>query len=76
MPESKLSAFSTVIGSACTRQMRTYADLAEKLGMGVHELMRECKGEAPPSRAVVKGLARELHLNESYLEKLAGSPEE
>jgi hypothetical protein len=53
-------AFSTVIGSACARQMRTYADLAEKLGMGVHALMRECKGEAPPSRALVKGLAREI----------------
>jgi transcriptional regulator with XRE-family HTH domain len=65
-------AFSTVIGSACARQMRTYVDLAEKLGMDVHELMRECKGEAPPSRAVVQGLARELHIDESYLEKLAG----
>jgi transcriptional regulator with XRE-family HTH domain len=71
-----LYAFSTVIGSACARQMRTYADLAEKLGMGVHQLMRECKGEAPPSSALVKGLARELHINESYLEKLAGNPEE
>jgi transcriptional regulator with XRE-family HTH domain len=73
MPEAKLYAFSTVIGSACARQMRTYADLAEKLGMNVQELMRECKGEAPPSRAVVTGLARETHVNESYLEKLAGS---
>jgi hypothetical protein len=33
--------------------------------------MRECNAKAPPSRALVKGLARELDINESYLEKLA-----
>jgi hypothetical protein len=33
--------------------------------------MRQCNAKAPPSKALVKGLARELDINESYLEKLA-----
>jgi hypothetical protein len=38
--------------------------------------MRQCNGKAPPSKALVKGLAKELDINESYLEKLAeGSSE-
>jgi hypothetical protein len=28
-------------------------------------------GKAPPSKALVKGLARELDINEQYLDKLA-----
>ena len=39
--------------------------------MDVHDLMRQCNGQAPRSKALVKGLARELDINESYLEKLA-----
>jgi hypothetical protein len=33
MPEPRLYAFSTHIGTACAKQMRTYADLAEKLNL-------------------------------------------
>jgi hypothetical protein len=56
MPEPKLYAFSTVIGPACARQMRTYADLAEKLGMGVHEFNAGVQGgsatqQSPGQRA-------------------------
>jgi hypothetical protein len=51
--------------------MRTFVDLAEKLRMPVEDLMRQCNGHAPPSKALVKGLARELDINESYLDKLA-----
>jgi hypothetical protein len=53
---------------ACAKQFRTFADLAEKLNMDV---MRQCNAKAPPSKAMVKGLARKLDINESYLEKLA-----
>jgi hypothetical protein len=61
MPEPKPYGFSAfIIGPAYAKQIPTFADLAEKLGMGVHELMQEWKGEAPPSRVLVKGLAREL----------------
>jgi transcriptional regulator with XRE-family HTH domain len=71
MPEPKLYSFSTHVGAACAKQFRTFVDLAEKLKMDVSDLMRQCNGKAPPSPALVKGLARELDINESYLEKLA-----
>jgi hypothetical protein len=53
-------SFSTHIGAACAKQFRTFADL-----------MRQCNGKTPPSKALVKGLARELDINESFLDKLA-----
>jgi ribosome-binding protein aMBF1 (putative translation factor) len=64
-------AFSICIGEACTRKMRTFVDLAEKLKMDVHDLMRQCNGKTTPTKALVKGLAKELDINESYLDKLA-----
>ena len=51
--------------------MRNFVDLAEKLKMDVHELMRQCNGHASPSKALVKALARELEISEPHLEKLA-----
>jgi hypothetical protein len=39
--------------------------------MDVRQLMLECNGKAPPSKALVKGLARELDISEPYLDKLA-----
>ena len=74
MPESKYKPpyeFSTHIGASCARQMRTFPDLAEKLKIPVEDLMRQCNGKVPPSKAVVKGLARELGIEESFLNRLA-----
>jgi transcriptional regulator with XRE-family HTH domain len=75
MPDSKPYKppyqFSVTIGETCTRKMRTFVDLAEKLNMDVTDLMRQCNGHAPPSKALVKGLAKELDITESYLDKLA-----
>jgi ribosome-binding protein aMBF1 (putative translation factor) len=51
--------------------MRTFQDLAEKLRMPVEDLMRQCNGKIPPSKALVKGLAKELGIDEKLLEKLA-----
>jgi ribosome-binding protein aMBF1 (putative translation factor) len=51
--------------------MRTFVDLAEKLKMDVTDLMRQCNGHAHPSKALVKGLAPELKMNEASLGKLA-----
>ena len=51
--------------------MVTFVDLAEKLKMDVVDLMRQCNAKAPPSKALVKGLARELDISESFLDKLA-----
>src|ERR1700729_110532 len=71
MPDSKPYAFSVTIGENCARQMRTFADLAEKLKMPVEALMRQCNGKVSPSKALVKGVAKELGIDESYLERLA-----
>jgi hypothetical protein len=56
--------FSVTIGSACNKQMRTFADLAEKLKMDVTDLMRQCNGSSA-IQGIVKGLARELDISEA-----------
>jgi ribosome-binding protein aMBF1 (putative translation factor) len=61
----------THIGATCAKQFRTFQDLADKLKMDGTDLMRQCNAKAPPSKALVKCLARELDINESFLEKLA-----
>jgi transcriptional regulator with XRE-family HTH domain len=72
MPQPMLYQFSAfIIGAAYAKQIPTFADLAEKLGMDVTDLRRQCNAKAPPSKAMVKGLARELEIDESFLEKLA-----
>ena len=38
--------------------------------MPVEDLMRQCNGHAPPSKTLVKGLAKELDITESYLDSL------
>jgi predicted esterase len=50
--------FSVHIGAACARKMRTFQDLAEKLQMPVEDLMRQCNGHAPPSKALVIGFGQ------------------
>ena len=64
-------AFSVTIGETCNRKLRNFVELAEKLKIPVEDLMRQANGHAPPSKSLVKGLARELDINESHLEKLA-----
>jgi hypothetical protein len=44
--------------------MRTFVDLAEKLRMPLEDLMLECNGKTPPTKALVKGLARELDISD------------
>jgi hypothetical protein len=51
--------------------MRTFHDLAEALKMDVTDLMQQCNSHKPPSKALVKGLSKELGIDESYLDKLA-----
>ena len=51
--------------------MVTFHDLAERLKMEVTELMRMCNAKIPPSKALVKGIAKELEIDESYLTRLA-----
>jgi hypothetical protein len=37
----------------------------------VIDLMRQCNCKIPPSKALVKGLAKELDIEESFLNRLA-----
>jgi hypothetical protein len=39
--------------------------------MPVEDLMRQFNGKLPPSKALVKGLAKELDIDESFLDRLA-----
>ena len=39
--------------------------------MDLTELMRQCNGEVSPSKALVNGLAKELNIDESFLNRLA-----
>jgi ribosome-binding protein aMBF1 (putative translation factor) len=74
MPDDKYKPsyqFSTQIGSASARQFRSFQDLAEKLKMDVEDLMLQCNGKVSPSKALVKGLAKELGIDESFLNRLA-----
>jgi hypothetical protein len=54
MPEPKLYVFSTTIGVACAPQFISFQELAEKLKMDVTDLMRQCNGKMPPSKALVE----------------------
>jgi sulfur carrier protein ThiS len=74
MPDSKykpLYDFSTHIGAACNTQSRTFADLVDKLRMPVEDVIRQVNGKTAPSKALVKGLAKELDIDLSFLERLA-----
>jgi transcriptional regulator with XRE-family HTH domain len=51
--------------------MVSFHDLAAALKMDVAELMKQANAKIPPSRALVKGLAKELGIDEGFLEKLA-----
>jgi hypothetical protein len=66
MAQPKLYSFSTVIGESCARQFITFQDLAAKLKMDVVQLMRQCNAKVPPSRPLVKGVARELGIDEAF----------
>lgn len=46
--------------ATCARKMRMFADLAEKLKIPVEDLMRQANGKVSPSKALVKGVAKEL----------------
>ena len=62
---------SLCFDTQCSRQMKTFHDLAEKLKMPVEDLMRQCNGKVSPCKALVRGLAKELEIDESFLNRLA-----
>jgi ribosome-binding protein aMBF1 (putative translation factor) len=48
-----------------------FADLADRLKVPVEDLMKQCNGKVPPSKALAKGLEKELDIDESFLNRLA-----
>ena len=70
-PHKPPYAFSVTIGENCARKMRTFADLAETLKMDVTDLMQQSNGKTAPTKALVKGVAKELEIDEAHLNRLA-----
>jgi hypothetical protein len=60
MPSPKLYCFSTPSGRHAPGNSSRSGTLADKLKMHVVDLMRQCNAKIPPTRALVKGLAKEL----------------
>jgi hypothetical protein len=71
MPEPKVCEFSKHIADLCAARGTDVFKLAAKLGMDPIELLRMINGKVVPTRAVISGLAKELHSNVSLLTKLA-----
>jgi hypothetical protein len=67
MPEPKACEFSKHVADLCaTRGTDVF-----KLGIDPMELLQMINGKVLPTRAVISGLAKELHSNVSLLTKLA-----
>jgi hypothetical protein len=55
--------FSTYLGNLCVTRGTDVLKLGAKLGMDPIELLRMINGKVVPTRAVISGLAKELHSN-------------
>jgi hypothetical protein len=71
MPEPKVYKFSEHICALCATRGTDVFRLGAKLGIDPMELLRMINGKVVPIRAVISGLAKELHSNVSLLTKLA-----
>jgi hypothetical protein len=71
MPEPKVCEFSKHIADLCATRGTDVFKLAAKPGMDPTELLRMINGKGVLTRAVIRGLAKELHSNVSLLTKLA-----
>jgi hypothetical protein len=71
MPEPKVYEFSRHIGVLCATRGTDVFRLGTKLGIDPMELLQMINGKMVPTRAVISGLAKELHSNVSLLTKLA-----
>jgi hypothetical protein len=71
MPEPKVCEFSKHIADLCATRGTDVFNLAAKLGIDPMELLRMINGKVVSTRAVISGLAKELHSNVSLLTKLA-----
>jgi hypothetical protein len=71
MPEPKVCEFSKHIADLCATRGTDAFRLAAKLRMDPIELLQMINGKVVPTKAVNRGLAKELHSNVSLLTKLA-----
>jgi transcriptional regulator with XRE-family HTH domain len=69
MPQ--VSEFTKFVGAMCARKMLNVYQLGQRLGVDPGELLDMVNGRKSPTKAVVRGLAKELDVDERYLEKLA-----
>ena len=63
--------FSAYVGNLCVTRGTDVFKLGAKLGIDPIELLRMINGKVVPTKAVLSGLAKELHSNLSLLTKLA-----
>jgi hypothetical protein len=71
MPQRKVSDFTRYVGALLSRRQVEIYPLSRHLDMDPTELLRMINGLAPPTKAVIAGLARELDTDVRHLEKLA-----
>ena len=62
---------SSYVGGLCVNRGTDVFKLGAKLGMDPIELLRMINGKVVPTKAVISGLAKELHSNVFLLTKLA-----
>ena len=70
MPEPKVYEFSKHICALCATRGTDVFTLGAKLGIDPMELLQMINGMVVPTRAVIIGLAKELHSNVSLLTEL------
>jgi hypothetical protein len=71
MPKAKVYEFSEHICALCVTRGTDVFRLGTKLGIDPMELLQMINGKVVPTRAVIRGLAKELDSNVSLLMKLA-----
>jgi hypothetical protein len=71
MPEPKVYEFTGHICTLCATRGTDVFRLGTKLGVDPMELLQMINGKVVPTRAVIRGLAKELRSNVSILTKLA-----
>jgi hypothetical protein len=71
MPEPVVYEFSKHIVALCVRANTNVFKLGEKLGIDPAELLAMINGKVMPTKPVISCLAKELHSDVRFLQKLA-----
>jgi hypothetical protein len=71
MPEPKVYKFSKRISALCVMRGTDVYKLGARLGIDPNELLTMIDGKVVPTKAVIRGLAKQLDSDVRYLEKLA-----